>query len=239
MMVKMSGLLACAGGLCFAQLARADEAAPPYEPALTDSSPMVTHEAAPDPYGYAWREPGMALGIGVGVGVGGGITGFTDAAMRNGIASSVGGLWDVRATFGTHIPIAFDATYLGTADNVATFNNTPNGTLIGTAFEGAARWNILPHYAVDPYLFLGVGWQHYTLTNAKLPQADSGMQSHSDVADFPMGTGVSLRSASGFTGDLRGTFRPATSSHLLLDQGTGQYAAVHTWEASAALGYEF
>ena len=44
---------------------------------------------------------------------------------------------------------------------------------------------------------------------------------------------------SGFTVDLRGTFRAATDSTLLIDQSNGSYAKLHAWEASAALGYEF
>jgi hypothetical protein len=54
-----------------------------------------------------------------------------------------------------------------------------------------------------------------------------------------MGAGLSYRDVSGLTVDVRGTFRAAASSDLLIDPRTGNEADLHTWEASAALGYEF
>jgi hypothetical protein len=54
-----------------------------------------------------------------------------------------------------------------------------------------------------------------------------------------MGAGLSLRDVSGFTGDLRGTFRATTDSTLVLDGATNTYASLYSWEASAAVGYEF
>jgi hypothetical protein len=32
--------------------------------------------------------------------------------------------------------------------------------------EGALRWNILPHYTWNPYVFVGAGWQRYDITDA-------------------------------------------------------------------------
>src|SRR5262249_39011520 len=96
-----------------------------------------------DPYGYEWRDDQVASEIGVGVIVGGGVSGFTDKAMRE-VTSDVQGLWNLRATFGTRIPVAFDVAYIGTASNINALTGTQTGTLVGTTLEGALQINILP-----------------------------------------------------------------------------------------------
>jgi hypothetical protein len=211
----------------------------PLPPTDDIAAPTIRTTVVPGPYSYAWREPGLKSNIGVGVTIGGGLTGFTDRTMRDTVSSNVGGLWDVRASIGTHIPIGLDLTYLGTAANVNTINGQANGTLIGTTTEAALRWNILPHNDLTPYIFGGVGWQHYDVRDMKFAQSDTGMKSSDNVAEFPMGAGLSLRDVSGFTADLRGTFRATTDSTLVLDGATNTYASLFSWEASAAVGYEF
>jgi len=222
MLSKPLFMLAGAGGLLAAGEARADEA---YE--------------RPSTYSYAWHEPRLQSDIGVGLTLGGGVSGFTDQTMRDELSSGIGGLWDFRVSIGTHVPLGFDVSYLGTAAPVTTVTGIDNGTLVGSTAEGALRWNMLPHYVIDPYIFAGIGYQRYDLTNVKLSQADSGMKDHDNLAEFPMGAGVSVRDPSGFMADVRGTIRAATSSDLVVDPRTGSNADLHAWEASAAVGYEF
>ena len=244
---KMMFLLAGAGVL-LAPSARADDRAQS-PPVMTDPDtqpapmyPEPEHElvVAPDRYSYAWSEPGLRSGIGVGFVLGGGITGFTDKTLRDTVSSDVGGLWDLRASIGTHIPIGLDVTYLGTAQNVATLQTgAANGTLIGTTVEGALRYNILPHNNVNPYAFAGIGWQRYDVQDMRFAHADTGLAQSDNIAEFPMGAGISYRDPTGLVIDARGTFRAATSSTLVIDPATRTYADLHSWEASAALGYEF
>src|SRR5579862_1647750 len=120
MMAKSLSVVFCAGALAMvAGTAHAQE-----------------YEEEPGMYSYAWNEPRLQTGIGVGVAVGGGIGGFTSSAMRS-VATDVGGLWNARVTIGTHIPLALDISYIGTAANVNTLSGQPNGTLIGSDVEGA------------------------------------------------------------------------------------------------------
>src|SRR5262245_20515944 len=93
-----------------------------------------------DPYGYEWRDDQVASEIGVGVIVGGGLSGFTDRAMRT-VTNDVQGLWNMRATFGTRIPIGLDVAYIGTASDINALTGTQSGTLVGTTLEGALRFN--------------------------------------------------------------------------------------------------
>ncbi len=255
MMSKTVTLVVCLGALALTRTAAADPSPAttpeptPVEtgapvPTVTTTTTTTTNTVPTlaeenDWYSYAWNEPRLSSQIGVGVVVGGGVTGFTDKTMRDSMSSDVGGLWDARLSIGTHVPIGIDVSYLGTAADVTTLAGVPNGTLVGTTVEAALRWNIFPHSILDPYVFAGAGWQRYDVTSMALPVADSGMRASDNVAEFPMGTGIAFRDPSGFTLDLRGTFRATTDSTLLLNQETGNYAKLHTWEASAALGYEF
>jgi hypothetical protein len=218
--------------------------APIHTTTTTTTTEPIEYSAAEEgthvsEFGYAWREPHLMSGIGVGFNLGGGLTGFTDHAMHNTVTSTVGGLWDARMTVGTHVPIGLDVSYVGTAANINTFEGASNGTLIGSTVEGALRWNILPHYTVNPYIFAGVGWQRYDIHNMKFATSDTGLASTDSMAEFPMGTGMSVRDISGFTFDLRGTFRATQDSTLVLDQSTANFAKLHSWEASGSLGYEF
>ena len=188
---------------------------------------------------YGYYQPVLASGIGVAVTVGGGLFGFTDRSLRQTTSSDVGGAWDLHASFGTHIPIGIEVAYSGNAENIQSLAGTPNGTLVGTAAEGDLRYTILPHSAWTPFAFIGIGWQRFDVTSERLAAADTGLKTHDDVADFPMGAGLSFRDVGGFTFDLRGTFRADSQSSLLRDPRTGEFADLHSWEASAALGYEF
>lgn len=248
-MLARTSLLACAGGLLIATPAKADDpdqiAPPPIvvsdpqtQPAPTYPAPMIVEEQ-PDPYGYSWADPRMSSRIGVGLFLGGGVTGFTDRTMRDTMSSDVAGLWGFRASIGTHVPLGIDLMYNGMAADVSTLSGQPNGTLIGTAFEGALRYNLLPHFDFTPYLFAGIGWQHYDVSNIRFSQSDTGLKASDDVADFPMGLGLSFRDMSGFSLDLRGTYRRTTDSTLVLDQQSGTFAGLDSWEASAAIGYEY
>ncbi len=185
----------------------------------------------------SWREPGMKSGIGVGVALGGGVGGFTDQTMRD-ATSSVGGLWDLRVAIGTHVPLAFEVGYAGSAVNLRSLGQA-NGTLVGTSLVAALRYNILPHANFNPYVFAGAGYQRYDVRDAQLAQSDSGIVGQDEIAVFPVGVGLSYRDRSGLTADLRGTYRATTESALVLDVMTGTPAELDSWEAGAAIGYEF
>lgn len=208
---------------------------PPQYPAYTPEQPAPEVEK-PGMYSYAWHDPTLMTGIGVAFNVGGGIGGFTDSTVNNLSSSEIGGVWQFRTTIGSHVPIGLDLAYNGTAYDLQTFSGIQTSdTLIGTNLEGALRWNILPHYMVNPYIFAGVGWQHYDLNDNTL--SDQGIETTDDLAVFPMGVGVSYRDPSGVTAELRGTFRAAADSSFI-QEADGDNARLDTWEASAGIGYE-
>ena len=234
--------------------------APTSDPDTTSPAPVATPDTTPvvtpvpvtdaddayygnDRFSYAWSEPMLQSGIGVSTILGGGVTGFTDSTMRS-TTSDIGGLWDLRVTIGSHLPLALDISYLGSATNINGLPSGDKGTLIGTTVEGALRYNLMPHFVWTPYVFAGAGWQRYDVTQASVNLSDSGMNSQDNLLEFPLGAGIAYRMG-GFVADLRGTFRATTEADLVLRNPTtltptsNDFAPMHTWEASAALGYEF
>jgi hypothetical protein len=203
--------------------------------------PAVAHADDPaDIYSYAWHDSRMSSGIGVSTILGGGVTGFTDKTMRDSVTSDVGGLWGLHVLLGSHTPLGVDVSYVGTAANINSLIGTQRGTLIGTTAEAALRYNILPHFAWNPYAFAGVGWQRYDVTGGTFNLSDTGMNASDNSVVFPMGLGMAYRDPTGLVVDLHGTFRANTNQGLVLQSaGSTSYAPMHTWEASAAIGYEF
>jgi hypothetical protein len=185
----------------------------------------------------AWSEPSLRSRIGVAFIAAGGLSGFVGTTMRDVVDSDVGGAWNARVTVGSHIPIGLDVSYVGTAVDIRPVGAIDTGTLIGTELEAAVRWNILPHHRWNPYVFLGAGWQHYNITSATFSRAATGLADDDDLAVFPMGAGIAYRDPSRITFELRGTFRAASESRLLVE-ADGASASLDTWEASAAIGYE-
>jgi len=195
---------------------------------------------------YADYDAHLSSGVGVAVALGGGVLGFTDRTLRDN-TSPVGGTWDLRATFGTHFPIALEVAYVGSANQIQSLFNRENATLIGTTLETDVRLNALPHYVIDPYVFVGIGWQRYDLDERDFSLADTGINQHDDMVVVPVGAGISYRLA-GLVADLRGTFRATSGASLVLEQpampqqqpaGAVAFAPMHAWNMSLSLGYYF
>ncbi len=204
------------------------------------SGPLVARaDDALSAYSYAWHDHHLQSDIGVSATFGGGVTGFTNKTMRDTVTSNVGELWNLRVTLGSHTPLALDVGYVGTIANINALIGPQSGSIVGTTLEGALRYNILPHYAWNPYAFAGIGWQRYDLIGGNFSLSDTGMNASDNSVVFPMGTGIAYRIESGLVVDLHGTFRANTRAGLVLETaGTSNYAPMHTWEASGALGYE-
>lgn len=189
---------------------------------------------------YAWRDPAMKSQYGISVLAGGGVGGFTNEVMRDVMPDSVAGLWNARATFGSHIPIGLDVAYIGTGGSLQSLTGSSSATLVGTTVEGALRWNALPHFAWNPYAFAGVGWQRYDVTGATFSKSDNGINDSDNSVVFPVGAGIAYRDTSGLVVDVHGAFRANTNAGLVLEGAeNSSFAPMHSWEASAGIGYEF
>lgn len=229
-----NGFILCAGALAGVEGARAD---------------AYFAERSDD--GYArprsetvWHDEAVATGIGVGIEAGGGVLGFVDPSLRD-TTGSIGGMWAFRAAFGTHVPVALEVGYIGSATPIDTEFGRADALMIGTALESALRYNAFPRAAWSPYVFAGLGWQRFTIDDTAFQLSDTGIGNRDDLLVVPVGVGFSYRMGAVVT-DLRGTFRAATGEDLVLEDpalslstGAGRFAPMHTWDASLNVGYEF
>ncbi|HEY0715741.1 MAG TPA: OmpA family protein [Polyangia bacterium] len=169
--------------------------------------------------------------------VGGGVIGFLDEQARD--LTDPGGNWEARLSVGTRLPVAVEAAYVGSAQNIQALGLDDDAVLVGSAAEAVARVNFTRQLRIQPYIFGGVGWQHYDLTNEDANT--SGVREDDDLFTIPAGLGVSFRLVRGLVLDIRGTIRTAFDEELMDAPfaATGQDANLHTWDAGARLGWEF
>lgn len=183
---------------------------------------------------YESEDETLLTRYGLSLTVGGGVSGFTDETMRD--TANDGGVWDVRAAFGTHYPVAIEAAYIGSVQSIDAVGLDADAMLLGTAVEGLARVNLIPDGAFNPYFFAGAAWRRYDLTNADTNTSD--VTETDNLLEIPTGVGIGYR-LGGFVADLRGEFRIANNEDLIREDFGPDRARMHTWAASAKLGYEF
>jgi hypothetical protein len=174
--------------------------------------------------------------LGIQLMVGGGLTNQLDD--ETGELTELGGIWDARVAFFNRSLIGFEAAYVGSVQTVNALGLDDNAQLLGNGVEANLRLNLLRAAVVRPYLFGGVGWTHYDLTNTETALA--AVEDNDDVLHIPAGLGVGFHLFRGVTLDLRGTVRAAFE-----DETFGPMAApddemgLENWSTSAQLGFEF
>ena len=174
---------------------------------------------------------------GLAVSAGGGAAGFTEKGMRDN--TGVCGSWDVLAQFSTRSWLSIEGQYLGTAGSIDSLIGGKNANLVGHAVGADVRFNVLPDGAIQPYGFVGAAYQRYDVTGANFTTSDAGMNDSDNLFQVPMGVGVAYRVGS-FITDVRGTFRPAFDSGLVLKSASSSdYVPMHSWGATARIGWEF
>lgn len=194
-----------------------------YTPPAGETNVYV-NEPAVHHHGYHLITP-----YGMSASIGGGVMGFTDSAATS--RSPVGGGWEARLAFGTRSIIGVEAAYTGTAQNVNALGLDNSAVLISNGVEGDVRFNLVGYMNIVPYVFGGAGWRRYDVTNAAFNVSD--VRNSDDVFEIPFGAGVGY-AYHGFLFDVRGTVRPTFDNQLF-----GKNAELHTWSATARLGWEF
>jgi hypothetical protein len=211
---------------------------PPPPPTVVETPPppppVVINNTMPAP---APRSDVPASEIGVGVTLGGGAVGFWKDGTKSFV--DIGGTWDVRATLGTRLPIAFELAYVGTAQGMNALGLDTNAILLGSTAEGDVRINIL-RGRVQPYVFGGVGYTYYRITNTAI--ATSDLQRTDNVLEVPFGAGLSWRLGQALLLDVRGTGRLTYFDELFQNAATATNAGnsrLYNWMGTAHLGWEF
>ncbi len=174
-------------------------------------------------------------GIGIAIAAGGGAGGFTDATMSD--TTDIGGDWDVRLTVGTRSPLAFEGSYIGSAQNITALGLDNDAILVGNGMQGALRVNATLDLPVQPFAFGGVAWRRYDLTRADTNLSD--VAGSDDVLEVPLGIGIAGR-WSGFMLDARGEYRLSSDEDLVPSQNrVGDNADMNRWGVKGTVGVEF
>ncbi len=183
------------------------------------------------------RRPSIVSGIGVAVAAGAGGGGFTNSTLRG--TTEAGANWDARVTVGTLLPIAFEASYIGSAQYLDTIGLNNNAVLVGNGAQGAIRVNVLPGRKITPFVFGGAAWRHYDLSNVQ-GENTSDLEGDDDVLEIPMGAGLGITTGN-FMFDLRGEYRAAFKEDLVPSAGddNGANAPMNRWGATLSGGVAF
>ncbi|HEX5064040.1 MAG TPA: hypothetical protein VFV99_31890 [Kofleriaceae bacterium] len=185
---------------------------------------------------------------GIAISAGGGVADWFSGGMRD--LTGTSGTWDVRLYFGLRSQLGAEVAYVGRASSLDTpFNAAINSTtLYGNGVEVLGRLNVVPDMAVQPFVFLGVGWTRFNTTDT-LVLADTGVNDSSDTLAFPLGAGVDWKAPFGLLVDARFAFIPTTNDDFIANGQTvvinnvpvvtGGFLDLDSWNFSANVGYAF
>lgn len=212
-----------------------EQSAPPpvQEQQPAPLQPVVVHERTvynEEPPRHRYLTPyGMSLTLGAGVG------GFTDSDTRR--FTDTGASWSARLTFGSRSPLALEAGYVGSVNGVNALGLDSDAVLLGSTAEGDLRVN-LSDRGVQPYLFGGLGYTHYAVTNSRVNTSD--VNDSDNLGEVPLGAGLSLL-MNGLVLDVRGTMRPTFNDDLIPRSASvdRHQSGLDTWDVEAHLGWEF
>jgi hypothetical protein len=211
-------------------------------PTPTETQPMpppVTHTNV-DIYATPHIEKPWYERMGYGLSVGGGVDDFAGDAFRG--ATEIGGSWDVRATVGTRLPVAFEGSYIGSAQTIHAFgiDNDNDATLMGNGLQGAARFNMTWNYPVQPFIYGGAAWRHYELNNSDFNVSE--VNDSDDVFEVPVGVGVAGY-VQGLMADVRAEYRGAWGDDLIPsltnDDTNTIIGSMDRWGVAGNIGAEF
>jgi len=186
---------------------------PPPQPAPTMTivnPPPTTTYVAPAPTYVESDSRGIYEKYGIGVALGGGVEGFAGDTLRN--TTDPGGAWDVRLSLGMKSPLALEAAYVGSAQQINALGLSGNAYLVGNGAQADARLNVTGDPAIQPFVYGGVAWKRYSIRNETANTSD--LIDNDDVLEVPLGVGISSRYA-GLMLDLRGEYRVATQADLV------------------------
>ncbi len=173
--------------------------------------------------------------LGLEVLAGGGVTGFMDDLTND--TTDTGGMWTARVVAGSRSRVAVEAAYVGSAQDIDALGVDANATVLGSGLEADVRLNFTRELMLQPYVFAGIGWTHYQITNSDVNT--SSIQEDDDVMQLPAGAGFSLRLTRSMIFDVRGTVRAAVDDGMFDQVGNSEDDGLESWSTTAHLGFGF
>ena len=201
--------------------------------AVPPAGPQAVQPLPPDWETYP-GQTGIATHIGVAMLLGGGFQEFTNSQLRN--MTGNGGYWDVRVIGGTREFVGFEAAYVGSARGMTALGYSNDARLLSNGLEGDLRVN-LPlsrgYSLIEPFGFVGLGWQHYQITGNTNP-ITADLQSSDDVMTLPFGGGLEF-AYHNFMADARFTYRQTYYNNLTETVGGN----LNNWNVGGQIGFEY
>jgi hypothetical protein len=173
--------------------------------------------------------------IGLDLLAGGGVTGFVRDHTND--VTEVGGMWSARVVGGARQFLGFEAAYVGTAQGIDAIGLDSNAVLLGNGVEGNLRLNFLRDRLIQPYIFAGLGWTHYEVSNSDVETA--AVEEADDVMHIPAGAGLTVRVARRVALDVRGMFRGAVDDGMFHAPAGDEDDGLESLSGTAQLGFTF
>jgi len=173
------------------------------------------------------------MNLGAALLLGGGFEDFTNSNLRS--MTSSGGSWNARAIAGTRQYVGLEAAYVGTAHGINTLGANSNANLVSNGLEGALRLNLPVMRGlsmVEPFGFVGLGWQHYAVNNGNSSTSD--ISDKDDIMTLPVGGGLEY-SYRKFMADVRFTYRETYYNNILRTTGGN----LNNWGVGGQVGVAF
>jgi len=179
--------------------------------------------------------PHIFTDVGMSLGVGGGVNNFTNSVLRD--MADVGGNWDAKLTIGTRQIVAFEAGYVGTAQGIQALGLDNSAVLMSNGVQGDVRVNLTTG-DVQPYIFGGAAYKHYSLMNSSINTSD--VRDSDDVIEIPAGIGLAWH-VGAFVAEPRFDYRWAFGDQLVnsFDSDGNRVSGLDNWNLSANVGFEF
>lgn len=196
--------------------------------------PPPNYAPAPQPAEQEYGAGAWMHDIGLGISVGGGVDDFVGDTMRG--ATGVGGDWTARLTIGTRSFIAGEFSYIGSAQSISRLGLSSNSELIGNGAQAALRINGTVDFPIQPFIYGGIAWRHYSLNNSGANFSD--VSNSNDTLEVPLGAGVGAY-LSGLMLDVRGEYRFAWGDHTLVPTSSGGDSLLDRWAVTGNIGYSF
>lgn len=175
------------------------------------------------------------MNIGGALLVGGGYEQFTNSGLKD--MTGNGGAWNARAIAGTREYVGLEAAYVGAARSINTLGLASNADLVSNGVEGALRLNVpvlslSGRQLIEPFGFVGLGWQHYSITNSNTNTSD--LADKDDVMTMPVGAGFEYAYGA-FMADARFTYRETYYNDLMRTTG----GKLNNWGVGTQVGVNF
>lgn len=181
-----------------------------------------------------------ATGFGAAVSLGAGLTDFQEGRMQD--LTSPGAAYDVRVSLGTRQRLAFEAAYVGSAQDVDALGLDGDAVLLSNGVEGDLRLNLIDlrhrHHLIQPFIDAGAGWSRYEIVGEDANT--SSLQNSDDVLALRFGGGLAVYNlgADGLVLDARFTYR-ATADEELAGEDLAGDVGMDSWAVTGRVGYEF